>query len=154
VGTRYRGDARQVRALDAFIKLMRAASAVTAAVSGPMRSAGLTESQFGVLEALLHVGPMCQKDLAAKLLKSPGNLTTVVSNLERDGLVQRRAHAGDRRRVEVHLTPRGRRLISELFPAHADHVCRAMTELTAGEQDELGRLCRILGTAAAGRGRG
>jgi hypothetical protein len=61
--TRYPGTPAETAALDAYIKLMRAAEAVTVRVGGVMTDAGLTIGQFGVLEALLHHGPLCQHDL-------------------------------------------------------------------------------------------
>ncbi|HSN53665.1 MAG TPA: MarR family transcriptional regulator, partial [Candidatus Sulfomarinibacteraceae bacterium] len=107
---------------------------------------GLTESQFGVLEAIHHRGAMCQKDLAAKILKSAGNLTTVIGNLERDGLVVRRRAEHDRRVFTVDLTDRGRRLIRSVFPRHAAVLTRAFAVLEPAEQERLAELCKRLGT--------
>jgi len=154
MGTHYSGTIAERRALDAFIKLRRAANTVGARANARTRLANLTESQFGVLEALLHRGPMCQKDLAAKLLRSTGNLTTVIDNLERDGLVARRRAAGaDRRVVMVVLTDEGRRLIEEIFPDHVAAIVGDLSVLTPDEQVELARLCRKLGLNAAGETR-
>ena len=58
---------------------------------------GLPLSQFGVLEALWHLGPLCQRDLGLKIRKSSGNMTMVVDNLEKRALVDRRKNADDRR---------------------------------------------------------
>jgi MarR family 2-MHQ and catechol resistance regulon transcriptional repressor len=102
-------------------------------------------SQFGTLEALLHLGPLCQCDLSKKLLKSSGNVTMVVDNLEKRGLVERQREGEDRRFVTVHLTEEGRRLISEIFPDHVTAIVDEMSILTGPEQEELGRLCRKLG---------
>ena len=99
MGTHYTGPPEQRTALDAFIKLTRAAESVEARAHGTLRGQGLTVSQFGVLEALYHLGPLCQGELAGKLLKSGGNLTTVVDNLERRGWVERQRGEGDRRFV-------------------------------------------------------
>src|SRR6478672_962992 len=101
---RYEGSETERRALDAYTKLMRASESLIDRLSPEMQAAGLTWSQFGVLEALLHVGPLCQKDLGEKLLKSTGNITMVVDNLERRGLVRRVRGTQDRRYVTVHLT--------------------------------------------------
>jgi len=151
--THYRGSAREVAALDAYIKLMRAADSVTARLEPLMRTADLTIGQFGALEALLHLGPLCHRDLGWKLLRSNGNITVVVSNLVRRGLVRRTRRADDRRYVTVALTERGRRLIGGMFPRHARHIAREMSALTLSEQAELGRLCRLLGRARRGRDR-
>ncbi len=47
---------------------------------------GLTESQFGVLDSLFHLGPMKQKEIGKKILKSGGNITMVINNLEKRGI--------------------------------------------------------------------
>jgi DNA-binding MarR family transcriptional regulator len=70
----------------------------------------------------------------------------VLANLERDGLVRRAAAGEDGRSRTVELTAAGRRLIAGLFPRHARLVGRALSVLTPAEQDELRRLCRIVGT--------
>lgn len=104
--THYRGSAQERAALDAYIKLMRAADSVTARLDPLMRAADLTVGQFGALEALLHRGPLCQRDLGRKLLRSGGNITVVVGNLARRGLVRRHRGRQDRRFVTVTLTTR------------------------------------------------
>jgi len=136
----------QRRALDAYVKLRRAVNTLRACESESMRSAGLTESQFGVLEALDHIGPMCQKDIARKILRSAGNLTTVIGNLERRRLISRTRSREDRRVLKVELTDRGRQLIRSIFPEHAEALVRTISVLTAGEQELLGDLCKKLGT--------
>ena len=136
------------RALDAFVKLLRAAHWVSYRAGEHRRRAGLTEAQFGVLEALYHKGTLIQVEIAGKLLSSPSNLTLVLDNLERDGLIERGRDTDDRRRINVRLTPAGRRRIRDLFPTHADGIAELMGALTASEQEELGRLCRKLGLSA------
>jgi MarR family 2-MHQ and catechol resistance regulon transcriptional repressor len=145
--THYRGSAQERAALDAYIKLMRAADSVTARLDPLMRAADLTFGQFGALEALLHRGPLCQRDLGRKLLRSGGNITVVVGNLARRGLVRRHRGRQDRRFVTVTLTDKGRRLIGGIFPRHVRHVVRELGALSPPEQAELGRLCRQLGLA-------
>jgi MarR family 2-MHQ and catechol resistance regulon transcriptional repressor len=145
--THYRGSAQERAALDAYIKLMRAADSVTARLDPLMRAADLTVGQFGALEALLHRGPLCQRDLGRKLLRSGGNITVVVGNLARRGLVRRHRGRHDRRFVTVTLTDKGRRVIGGIFPRHVRHVVRELGALSPPEQAELGRLCRQLGLA-------
>ncbi len=157
MGTKYRGSDGERRTLDAYIKLRRAANTLSALESASLREVGLTESQFGVLEALLHLGPLRQTDLASKLLCSAGNLTTVVDNLERDGLVERRRDDADRRVVIVHLTSNGQKLIGELFPRHAAAIVNWFAVLEPDDQLRLSEALRRLGRqdtdtpAAAGR---
>jgi MarR family 2-MHQ and catechol resistance regulon transcriptional repressor len=148
MGTRYSGARRDARALDTFVKLARASSAVSTRLNRVLACRhGLTESQLGVLEALYHLGPLSQAQLGEKLLTSASNLTTVVRNLERDGLIRRERDDRDARIQMVHLTTAGRRLIRRIFPAHARRIAHAMDALTVTEQRQLARLCRKLGRA-------
>lgn len=145
MATHHHGNEAERRALDAYIKLMRAADSVTAVVQPTLAEAGLTLGQFGVLEALWHLGPLPQHELASKLLRSSGNTSVVLANLERAGLVQRRRRNEDRRVQVVSLTPRGQQLIGEIFPRHAETLTRRMAALAPQEQEALGALCRTLG---------
>src|SRR5687767_3135018 len=124
------------RALCAYVNLTRAAESLSARLfkSSPVAGEGLTETQFRVLEALYHLGPMCQRDVGRKVLKSRGNVTFVLDNLARASLVQRRPSPEDRRFVSVHLTEKGRRLVERLFPGHAAAIVREMAPLSASEQ--------------------
>jgi MarR family transcriptional regulator, 2-MHQ and catechol-resistance regulon repressor len=145
--THHEGSRAEKRALDAYITLMRAAESVTARTSRPMAEHGLTVSQFGALEALLHLGPLAPTELARKLLKTGGNVTVVVRNLEARGLVTRRASGGDRRSYRVQLTPKGDELVRAVFPLVLERIVAELGALDAAEQDELHRLCRKLGLA-------
>jgi MarR family 2-MHQ and catechol resistance regulon transcriptional repressor len=145
MSTRHKGTEEEVRALDAYIKLMRAAESVSARLAPHLARAGLTVSQFGALEALYHLGPLCQRDLGRKILKSGGNITMVVDNLEKRGLVERQRARDDRRYITIHLTREGRRLIGELFPRHAVAIREEMSVLSGAELERLGRLCKRIG---------
>ncbi len=145
MGTHYRGTKEEEGALNAYIKLQRVSNSVTIKVHRHLAAEKLTISQFGALEALYHLGPLCQKDLGQKILKTGGNITVVVDNLEKRGLVQRRRGLKDRRYVKIHLIDEGRELISRIFPRHVAAVLEAMSSLTASEQVEFGNLCRKLG---------
>lgn len=145
LGTHHQGSETERVSLDAFIKLRRAAESVSNRVNGHLADAGLTESQFGVLEALWHLGPLSQAILARKILRSSGNLTLVVDNLEKRELVARSRESRDRRFVTVSLTPEGEKLIRSLFPAHLQRIVAEFERLTPSERIELARLCRKLG---------
>lgn len=150
MATHFAGDPREARALDAYIKLSRASGTIDGLLATNLARLGLTGGQLGVLEALMHLGALSQGELGRKLLRSGGNVTTVIDNLERRGLVARTRNRADRRVVTVDLTKAGRRLIEKVFPVHARAVAQAMETLTAAEQEELGRLCRKLGRGARG----
>ncbi|PSB30975.1 MarR family winged helix-turn-helix transcriptional regulator [Chlorogloea sp. CCALA 695] len=145
MGTRYLGTTEEVTALNAYIKLVRATESVSHRLHRHLESSKLTVTQFGVLEALFHLGAMHQRDLAEKLLKSGGNITLVIDNLEKRQLVKRDREVGDRRCISVSLTPAGKQLISDLFPAHVEAILQQMSILSLEEQAELGRLCKKLG---------
>lgn len=152
MSSHYKGDPGKLLALDTYIKLVRAQESVSSRLGRRMAEAGLTASQFAILEALYHLGPMCQRDLGGKLLKSSGNVTMVVDNLERQGLVQRERDAADRRYITVSLTAAGAAQIGRVFPGHAADVAALMSALTEEEQRTLGQLCKKLGLSAeAGR---
>jgi MarR family transcriptional regulator, 2-MHQ and catechol-resistance regulon repressor len=149
MGTKYRGTTAETRALNAFIKLMRATNSLNANLARHMADeGGLTMSQFGVLEALLHLCTLSQGDLCQKLLLSGSNITTVIDNLEKRRLVRRDRLPRDRRVVEVSLTGQGRALVTKLFPWHARRITMLLGALTATQQDQLAQLCRTLGTAS------
>ena len=135
-------------ALDAYVKLLRASRAVLARVEPRLAAAGLTTTQFGVLEAILHKGPLSQRDLSQKVLTSPGNMTDLIDKLETRGLVRRIRQKTDRRAVRVELTGEGRMLIEPLFAAHAGDIDEAMAGLDGTELRQLGTLLRKLGLAA------
>ncbi len=140
----YAGTSQERLALRTFVKMVRAANGLSARLNRPLADAGLSESQFGVLEALLHLGPLHQRELAAKILRTHGNVTLVVDHLEKRGLVRRERGSTDRRYIRVHLTPEGESLVRGLFPAHAARLAEEMSVLSEDEQRELGRLCRRL----------
>ena len=136
-------------AVRAYVKLMRASRAVAGRVEKLLTTAGLTLTQLGVLEVILHKGPMTHRDLGRKVLTSAGNMTDVVDKLEGRGLVRRVRAAEDRRQVRVELTDAGRALIEGLFPRHAADIARAMGGLDSRDLGQLGELLRKLGMAAA-----
>lgn len=132
-----------------YVKLLRASHAVIARITPRLAEAGLTPTQLGVLEAILHLGPLTQRDLARKILTSPGNLTDVIDKLEHRELVRRVACPEDRRSVRVVLTEPGRAFIQSLFPRHAKDIRQAMAALSPDELATLDHLLRRLGKGAA-----
>jgi MarR family transcriptional regulator, 2-MHQ and catechol-resistance regulon repressor len=141
----FQGQADEMLALNIFIKLMRAGDCVASRVHRHLDEWGLTISQFGVLDALLHLGATSQKDLAQRILRSSGNLTMVIGNLEKRGLVRRERSTSDRRVLLVYLTTEGEYLINEVFPKHVEIIKNEFSILTDEEKIELGHLCKILG---------
>jgi len=145
MGTKYIGTKEEKRALNTFIKLIRAGQSLSGRVEAHFSELGLTVSQFGVLEALFHLGPLNQKNLAAKILKSTGNITMVIDNLEKRGLVKRTRDENDRRHYSVGITPKGAGLITSFFPKHVARIVGEMSVLSGAEQDALAALCKKVG---------
>jgi len=149
--TKYNGTGAEKRALNAVIALMRAAGAMQQRFAAGRAADGLTMAQFAILETLLHCGPLCQRDLAVKLLVSGANITKVIDGLERGGMVERIRSKQDRRYISVALTAAGRRHIERIFPHHVGEVVSAFSCLSSGEQDALRVLCKKLGLANQNR---
>jgi MarR family 2-MHQ and catechol resistance regulon transcriptional repressor len=144
--THFKGTEAEVLALETLIKLNRSLNALqTHLVPVIQKDFGITESQFAVLEVLYHLGPLSQGQICQKILRSGSNVTTVVDNLERDGLVRRDRDEADRRVQIVTLTEQGRKVITDAFPAHVARVTELMGALLPDEQKELSRLCLKLG---------
>ena len=138
-------EAPTYQALNSYTKLMRAAESVTGRTGRVMTASNLTVSQFGVLEALQHKGSLCQRDIAAKILKSTGNITLVIDNLEKRHLVRRERDTQDRRYFTIHLTEEGTSLIASVFTQVETAIVYEMSVLSSEEQQTLGILCKKLG---------
>ena len=143
--THYFGSRAEKRTLDTFIKLTRCTNSLQGRLAERNTVKDLTWSQFAVLEALYHLGPMTQGEISAKVLKSGSNMTTVIDNLERDSLVRRERDRDDRRVIHVHLTDEGSRKIEAVLPGHVAALLEEFSVLSPKEQETLGELCRKLG---------
>jgi MarR family 2-MHQ and catechol resistance regulon transcriptional repressor len=145
MGSLYKGSKPEARALSAIINLVRAGESVMGRLNGQFASLAITQSQFSVLDAIFHLGPLSQRELGEKIFRTSGNVTMVVDNLERGGMVRRERDMADRRRVAVRLTAKGKKTIRVLLPRRVAAIRDEMAALTAAEQIELRRLCRKLG---------
>ncbi len=135
----------QRSALNVYVKLMRATNRATKDIHRHLQEDNLTHSQFAVLEALYHLGPLSLGELSQKILRSNANLTTVVGCLEKKELVGRDRSPHDRRLVTVSLTAAGEDLIARVFPRHAEAVVGQFAVLSDKEQSELASLLKKLG---------
>lgn len=145
----YEGTPREIRALATFSRLSKASGQLRRRVYSGLSDARLTESQLSVLELLLQLGPLPQKDIAKNLMVTGGNVTMVVDNLQKRTLVERNRWPEDRRVVHVGLTPQGREVIESYFPRHVEKVASALDSLTTDEQEQLIRLCDKLRSSLA-----
>ena len=143
--THLTGPRAQRRTLDTFIKLTRCTDSLMARIAERNTIGDLTFSQFAVLEALYHLGPMTAGEVGQKILKSGGNMTLVIDNLERDGLVRRERDSKDRRVIHVHLTESGKGKVEAVLPGHVAALVEEFKVLSVKEQEMLGELCKKLG---------
>ena len=141
----FTGSRAEIRTLDTFVKLTRCTNSLLARLAERNSIGELTYSQFAVLEALYHIGPMTAGEVSQKILKSGSNLTLVIDNLERDGLVRRERDAKDRRVIHVHLTEAGKGKVQAVLPGHVAALVDEFQVLSAKEQEMLGELCKKLG---------
>jgi MarR family transcriptional regulator, 2-MHQ and catechol-resistance regulon repressor len=134
------------------MKLFRASSAITGRIAAVLAGHELTMTQYNVLDTLFHKGDMRQRELSGKVMKSDGNITFVLVNLEKLELVERTRTEGTRRDLTVSLTPAGRRKILEVFPVFASTVAEQMKVLSLDDLQHLGELCKRVGLGIEGRG--
>jgi len=133
-----------------FLVLWKALHAVEAYAVRSIAELEIGATDFAVLEALLHKGPLPVNEIGRKVLLTSGSITTAVDRLEAKGLVERRAHGSDRRARIVHLTKQGRRLITRAYSLHAADIERlAVASLTKAERATLIRLLKKFGYEAA-----
>lgn len=133
-----------------WLVLWKAARAVEAYAQISIAELEICGSDFAVLEALLHKGPLPVNEIGRKVLLTSGSITVAVDRLETKGLVERRASGTDRRARIVHLTKEGRRLIERAYAKHAaDMEQIAAASLTTPERATLIRLLKKIGYKAA-----
>ena len=133
-----------------FLVLWKAARAVEAYAGKSIAELEMCGSDFAVLEALLHKGPLTINEVGKKVLLTSGSITVAVDRLEGKGLLERRAHGTDRRAKIVRLTKAGRKLINRIYADHAADMERlASKSLTKKERETLIELLKQIGYEAA-----
>jgi MarR family transcriptional regulator, 2-MHQ and catechol-resistance regulon repressor len=144
-------DAATARALKTWVVLARAYAAVARVVEVDIARHGLTTTEFGILEALHHKGPLLLGEIQRKVLVTSGGITYLVDRLVAKGLVTREPSPDDRRARYAVLTPEGKQLIAQIFPAHAARLAGVLSALNEREQEDATALLRKLGLGAAAR---
>lgn len=135
-----------------FLVLWKAARAVEAYAEDSISDLEMCGSDFAVLEALLHKGPLPINEIGKKVLLTSGSITVAVDRLESKGLVERRASGTDRRARIVHLTKQGKDMIARIYAAHASDMEKlAAASLTRTERETLIGLLKKIGYEAAER---
>lgn len=134
--------------LELFTVLSRAYNWISAHTARDIRRYGLNPTEFGILELLYHKGPLPLQQIGEKILISSGNITYCIDKLASKQLLVRKPASRDRRVTFAELTPRGRRLLDEIFPQHEQALRKAMHGLNAQEQAQAICLLKKLGLAA------
>jgi MarR family transcriptional regulator, 2-MHQ and catechol-resistance regulon repressor len=132
-----------------WLVFMKAFQALIPHAGQSIRRTKLGDSDFRVLEVLLHKGPLPVNTIGPKVWLTPGSISVAVDRLVRKGLVSRKDHPDDRRVRRVELTPKGRALITRGFGEHAAAMEDVADVLSKNERLTLLRLLKKLGKHAA-----
>ena len=132
-----------------WLVLIKAYHSLLGFTEHTLKGSGLGESEFRILEALLHKGPMPVNTIGPKVFLTPGSISVAVDRLLKRGLVTRTNSSEDRRIRVVDLTDSGRRHIEQVFAAHARQVDRLADVLSAKERRQIARGLKAFGKAAA-----
>lgn len=127
---------REDQDLRLFINLSRAYLRVERSLGQVFAKHDLTSAQFAVLEVLYHKGSLSVGEIVKSILTTSGNITVVIKNLERDGLVRRKAKKEDRRVGIISITAKGRKLIEQVFPDQLG-IIMDFFELIEPEEKEI-----------------
>ncbi|MGD9332940.1 MAG: MarR family transcriptional regulator [Desulfobacterales bacterium] len=128
--------------------LGRATKAIEKADRASISGTGLNASDFSIMEALLHKGPLPINTIGEKVLLTSGSMTAAANRLEAKGLLKRIQDPSDGRCFYLHLTKSGRRLIKSAFDAHSQNLEKMVAVLTPEERLEIVRLLKKLGRHA------
>jgi MarR family 2-MHQ and catechol resistance regulon transcriptional repressor len=137
-----------------WLVMMKAMRALTRYAAGGIEETGLGLSDFGVLEVLLHKGPLPVNAIGPIVDLTPGSISTAVDRLFARGLVSRVESAQDRRVRIVALSTRGKDLIASAFRKHSEQMKRVFSELSPEELRGLETALKKVGKRAAGENRG
>ena len=134
-------------ALSLWVKLSKAYYTTSKITTDNIKKFNLTRPQFCVIESLGHLGAMTLSTLGSKLYVTGGNITLIIDNLEKEGLVERIRSTEDRRIIHVKLTDKGEHLFNTVFKKHAQFITKTFHVLTEKEQIQLSKLLKKLGTS-------
>jgi MarR family 2-MHQ and catechol resistance regulon transcriptional repressor len=132
-----------------WLVFMKAFQALVPHAAGSIKQTKLGDSDFRVLEVLLHKGPLPVNTIGPKVWLTPGSISVAVDRLVKKGLVARKEHSHDRRVRQVELTAKGRALIIRGFREHAAAMENAVNVLAKNERLRLLQLLKKLGKHAA-----
>jgi MarR family 2-MHQ and catechol resistance regulon transcriptional repressor len=131
-----------------WLIMLKAMRALTRYAAAGIEGTGLGDSDFRVLEVLLHKGPLPVNTIGPIVDLTPGSISIAVDRLVAKGLVSRIESAEDRRVRIVALTPRGKDLIVPAFRKHAAQMKIVFADLSPGELHGLGEALKKAGKRA------
>lgn len=123
--------------LSTLIVFTRAEHAIHKKEFEIIKKSGLTVAQFGVLEALYNKGDLKIYELIEKILTTSGNITIVIKNLEKDGLIRKNQNPNDKRSCIISLTEKGKNVIESILPEHINNIKSIFDILTKEEKATL-----------------
>lgn len=133
------------RNLKLVVVLGRSIQALERAVTPGIREAGMTPTQFAVLEILYHKGPLTIKEIIRDSLSTSGNITVVIENLVKNGWVGKCRGVSDSRTRVISLTEEGKVIIEDFFPKHIADLEKVFAALTVAEKETLTELLKKFG---------
>ncbi len=135
-------------AIHTWLIMMKASKAIYQFALPPILKEGLGDSDFRVLDVLLHKGPMPVNALGPKVDLNPGSVSVAVDRLYKKGLVSRVESENDRRVRTVSLTEKGRRVFVPIFRQHAALIKRAFQDVSPEEQRQMEEVLKRIGRRA------
>jgi MarR family 2-MHQ and catechol resistance regulon transcriptional repressor len=139
---------QQTTGIHLWLVLWKTYTAVREYAVADIERSCLSLTDFAILEALLHKGPLPVNEIGRKVDLTSGSMTTAIDRLHDRKLVERREAEADRRARVVHLTPAGRKLITAAFDAHSRTMDALGEALSESERGEAIRLLKKLGMSA------
>ena len=131
-----------------WLVMMKAMWAITRYAVTDLEKSGLGDSDFRVLELLLHKGPLPVNVIGPKVNLTPGSISVAVERLVAKGLVSRIECSEDRRVRFVDLTSRGKRVIAPIFQEHVASIEKVFADLSSEELRQLEQQLKRIGRQA------
>ena len=142
------GDKSEATSAALWVVLARAYRSMETFVEHSVSALGIGLSDFMILEALLHKGPMTMSAICDAVLLANASMTAAIDRLEEKRFVERIASKEDRRVRLVHLTPEGTAFINRLYVRHLKDLDEVMKDVPPADRAELRRSLKTIGLAA------
>jgi MarR family transcriptional regulator, 2-MHQ and catechol-resistance regulon repressor len=141
-------NTKRPEAIHTWLLMLKASQSIARYLLPPVLKAGLGDSDFRVLDVLLHKGPMPVNAIGPKVNLNPGSVSVAVDRLYKKGLVSRVENESDRRVRTVSLTEKGRQRFVPLFRQHASLVEQALQDVSPEEQRQVENVLKRIGKRA------